>query len=543
MKQNSVKRVVTYARVSSDAQDVELSITAQQRALDDYAAQHGYVIVRRFVDEAKSGTSSNRPGFQEMIRFVRSSSHPADAIIVWKFNRFARDRMDSVTHKHLLKKSGVEVISINEKVDDSPAGRMLEGIIETVDEFYSSNLGQDIRRGMRQAASMGFFVASVPPYGYRKKKVEHNGRERSTLEVVPREAATVKRIFELADSGIGLKTIADRLNSEELLTRTGTRWSNTSLHKVLSNEAYVGTLVWGSEKKARTRKSKHFSDEPEVRVEKAWEPLVPKAVFKRVHASMKSRRPAMRHPRVSSSTFMLTGPSSCGRCGSALTGHVARSGKYRYYMCSGRNKRGISSCSQGMVRREVLEGAVLNRVQNVLLHEDNLSKLVREVNREIRKERSSITNHLNRIDEERKELQARLDRYFEAFETGSLAPVDLQERVSELKNKISDLDVRKAELSSGSAYPLMSEKGVLGYVTQLRETLSNADSAGRKSVIQSFIETLEVDGSEVRVEYHLPGEDNGQERSTVLSTVPAGGTEGIRTRGSTTWTDSSQMSW
>lgn len=160
------------------------------------------------------------------------------------------------------------------------------------------------------------------------------------------------------------------------------------MHKVLSNEAYIGALVWGSEKKARTRKSKHFSVEPEVRVGKTWKLLVPKAVFKSVLASMKSRRPAMRHPRVSSSSFMLTG-------------HVTRSGKYRYYMSSGRNKCWKNSCSQGMVRREVLEGAVFNRVQNLLLRESNLSKLVRELNRKTRKERSLVTSQLDRIDEER----------------------------------------------------------------------------------------------------------------------------------------------
>ena len=132
-----------------------------------------------------------------------------------------------------------------------------EAVIEAIDEFYSANLGQDISRGMRQAASMGFFVGSTPPYGYRKKKVDHNGRDRWTLAPEPDESNVVKRIFELADSGAGLKTIAGQLNSEGVPTRSGSPWSNTSIHKILSNEAYVGTLIWGSEKRSGTRKRKH----------------------------------------------------------------------------------------------------------------------------------------------------------------------------------------------------------------------------------------------------------------------------------------------
>jgi DNA invertase Pin-like site-specific DNA recombinase len=148
-------KVALYARVSSDSQDVELSISAQLRALRDYAAKHDYEIVREFVDEAESGRTAKRPAFREMIAIAKLKQPPFQAIAVWKLNRFSRSRADSVTYKTLLRNKGIDVISINEPMDDSPTGRLLEGVIESIDEFYSENLGQDIKRGMRENASRG----------------------------------------------------------------------------------------------------------------------------------------------------------------------------------------------------------------------------------------------------------------------------------------------------------------------------------------------------------------------------------------------------
>ena len=137
--------VALYARVSSDKQDTALSISAQLRALREYAVRYGYHGVREFVDEAESGRTVARPAFKEMIALARTKHPSFKAILVWKLNRFSRSRADSITYKTLLRNKGIEVMSINEPVDDSPTGRLLEGVIESIDEFYSANLGQDIR--------------------------------------------------------------------------------------------------------------------------------------------------------------------------------------------------------------------------------------------------------------------------------------------------------------------------------------------------------------------------------------------------------------
>ena len=119
-------RCVPYARVSSDKQDVDLSISAQLKALREYATRNGYAIVREFVDEVESGRTSQRPAFREMVAMARRHPKPFDVILVWKYSRFARNREDSIVFKSMLRKNGVQVVSISEPSEDTPTGRLLE---------------------------------------------------------------------------------------------------------------------------------------------------------------------------------------------------------------------------------------------------------------------------------------------------------------------------------------------------------------------------------------------------------------------------------
>lgn len=217
-------KAAVYARVSSDSQDVNLSISAQLRAIRDYAAKHGYEIVHEYVDEAESGRSASRPAFREMIALAKTKNPPFTAILVWKLNRFSRSRVDSVTYKTLLKGKGIRVISINEHLDESPSGQLLEGIIESVDEFYSANLGQDIKRGLRENASRGFYTCSRPPYGFRKVPVRDGAKTRYRLEPEPEDSISIKvvrRVFEMALKGNGCKEIARTLNREVCIPAPG----------------------------------------------------------------------------------------------------------------------------------------------------------------------------------------------------------------------------------------------------------------------------------------------------------------------------------
>ena len=232
-----------YARVSSERQDVDLSVAAQLRALRDYARKNGYVVAREYVDEAESGRIADRPEFRKMIDEATKSEAAFREILVWKFSRFTRKREHAVAFKSMLRRRGVRVVSITEHADDTPTGKLLEAIIESVDEFYSENLAQEVSRGMREAASRGFWVGSRTPYGYNRVMVQDGAKERPKLEPDPDASLVIKRIFDMAEAGTGMLQIAKTLNDEGIASPAGKLWSKNGIHFILRNEVYTGALI------------------------------------------------------------------------------------------------------------------------------------------------------------------------------------------------------------------------------------------------------------------------------------------------------------
>ena len=196
------------------------------------------------MDEAESGRVADRPEFRKMIDEGSRPNSPFEVILVWKFSLFTRKREHTVAFKSMLRRKGVKVVSITEHADDSPTGKLMEAIIESVDEFYSENLAQEVTRGMREAASRGFFLGSKAPFGCKRVKVNDGAKERPTLEMDPATAPIVKEIFESSLRGNGLKEICRELNDRGITNR-GKRWYKGGLHYLLTNEAYTGTAVWG----------------------------------------------------------------------------------------------------------------------------------------------------------------------------------------------------------------------------------------------------------------------------------------------------------
>ena len=345
--------VALYARVSSDRQDVDLSVAAQLRALRDHADRNGYVVVREYVDEAVSGRVDDRPEFNKMIDEARSPGASFQEVLVWKFSRFTRKREHAVAYKSLLRRRGVRVVSITERTDDTPTGNLTEGIIETVDEFYSEDMATDIRRGMREAASRGFWVSSRTPYGYNRVMVQDGAKERPKLQPDDVTAPVVKRIFDMAENGTGMLDIARAINDEDIPSATGKLWSSNGVHFILRNEVYTGTLVWGTKAK----------DEADlVRVEEAFPAIVSDDQFRRVNSPKRSRASKTTHPRRIASSYLLSGLVKCYRCKTAFTGHGAKSGRFHYYVCQSLIKRGSGSCDSPRLNalHEPGHGAALN---------------------------------------------------------------------------------------------------------------------------------------------------------------------------------------
>jgi site-specific DNA recombinase len=507
------------------------SLSAQLRSLREFAERNSHELVREFVDEAESGRSVDRPAFKEMIALARTKHPPFEAILVWKLNRFARGRADSVTYKTLLRNKGIDVISINEPVDDSPTGRLLEGVIESSDEFYSANLGQDIKRGLRENARRGFFNASRPPYGYHKLGVVDGGKTRNKLEPDAEYATSVqviRRMFDMAVNDLGCKEIAKTLNEESLRTSTGQHWGKTTVHKVLTNEAYCGTLVWGGRPGHPAIRS---SDLP-VRLENAWPAIIDRETFNLVQQKMASKRPEVIHPRVVPSFYLLSGLLYCS-CGRAMIGRSAKSHRYYYYVCNRSLKQGRDACDARILPKNELERLVIEQIKDTILRDEVLEELVKLVNEEVDSDHSLLRERLDTIDAELADVRVRLSRLYDALETGRVSLDDLAPRIRELRAKQDELGKAKVEMQ---AELVLKQAGhvdlikVKSYVGDLKNLLGDSDLVQSKAFLRSFVKRIEINEGQVIIKYNLPVPAAHSEQPVeVLPIVTPGGAEGIRT--------------
>jgi DNA invertase Pin-like site-specific DNA recombinase len=508
-----------HTRVSSEKQDVDLSISAQLKALREYAARNGHEVTGEFVDEAESGKTTTRPAFREMISAARRSQKPFNLILVWKYSRFARSREDSIVFKTMLRKNGVRVVSITEPAEDTPTGKLLEAMIESLDEFYSANLGEEVTRGMRESTSRGFYLSSQAPFGYRKIKVKDGGKERPKLEVDPNQARIVARIFNELLEGKGLIEVARALNQEGIAGPRGRGWLKTTLHKILTNEAYTGVLVWG-------RNSVH--ELPVIRVENAWTAIVDRDTFDRVHIILKERAPITLHPRRVASRYLLSGIAHCGYCGKALVGQDAKSGQFTYYVCGTLLKKGAGSCPARYLNSQQFESLVIQKIKEHILTTENLARLVNIVNEEMDSLAAEYQQRLYSVKDEITDLNCRLERLYDALETGKIQLADLAPRIQQLRQRQEQLQRSKWELEqqlSDRRIELADTKTVTKYVADLRNFINENSLAERKSFIRSFVKAVKVTGDKALLSYTIPMLPRGlcEETLPVLSIVHDGG--------------------
>ena len=499
-------RTALYARVSSEGQaEKDLSIPAQLKALRDYAAKRGWAVHAEYVDEAKSARSADRPKFQEMIATARQKEGPFNTILVWKLSRFARNREDSIIYKKLLRKHGVEVVSINEQIDDSPSGRLLEGIIEVIDEFYSANLASDTIRGMKENARRGFLNGSVAPFGYRAAKIMVDGNEKTKLVIAKEEAPLVERIFKLCLEGKGAKEIARTLNDEGIRTRRGGRWEVNGVRYIMRNETYTGVLIFNRVRKHPLREGQNWGENT-VRVEDAHPAVIDRETFDRAQAVIVARSPRQVHPRTVSSNYLLSGFLFCA-CGANMGGQAAKSSSFFYYGCHNRQRRGDHGCKSKLVSRAKIETALVRLLKERVLTEENLTRLIEQVNAKVNGERGEIDKLIEAQDAQLTGLNAKLDSLYGALETGKLNIDDLAPRIKALRGQIDELKRSRIDLEIKLALEPIHVSGteVRRHVKDLHALLQEGALFERKSFLRSWIKRIVLDRpGGGTVEYHLP---------------------------------------
>ncbi|MDE2780669.1 MAG: recombinase family protein [Chloroflexota bacterium] len=505
-----------YARVSSDRQDVDLSVAAQLRALRDYAKANGYSVAREYVDEAESGRIADRPQFREMIDEGSRPKAPFQVILVWKFSRFTRKREHAVAFKAQLRRKGIRVVSITEQAEDNATGRLLEGIIESVDEYYSENLGQEVVRGMREAASRGFFLGSKAPFGYTRIKVSDGVKERPTLEVDPVAAPIVREMFESSRRGNGLAEICKELNGRGITNR-GRRWQKNVVHYLLTNEAYTGTAVWGV-------KSKDEKAGEPVRVENAWPALVSRELFDAVHQGLHERAPTVQQPGRVGSQYLLSGLLRCGVCGRSYSAQGAKSGQFAYYVCSSLFREGAGACTARYLNATKVEDLVIEKVRERILTEETITELVTLVAEEIDALAGEVNGRLTAINSELSDVETRLENLYQALETQQLPIEVLSPRILSLKSRQDQLVAAREEAEfqlEQRRAELPTSKEIKGYVADFRALFQDGTFPERKALIRNFVQGIEIVEDEAVLTYTIPMPQDGvtSESASVLDFV------------------------
>lgn len=526
-------KAALYARVSSERQaEKDLSIPAQMKALRDYAIRNKWEVVNEFVDEAESARTANRPAFQEMINLTKQKPSPFKVILVWKLSRFARNREDSILYKSALRKRGVQIVSINEQIDETPTGRLLEGLIETIDEFYSANLAQDTRRGMKENAQRGCLNGSRIPYGYRAAISEINGVSKRVLVVNEDEARGVKRVFELSLSGEGAKDIAQTLTSEGFPTRNGKPWNKKFVAYVLQNESYTGTYIWNRTGQKDGIKIKNSAADI-VRIENHHAALIDPESFAKCHRMIKERTPARNHPRAVSSQHALSGLVYCGCCGSRMTISTAKSGRFFYYSCKRKLNEGNKSCNQRSISTKKLEPSVFDTIKHRLLSEEHLSRLFKLVESELKNSQSDATELVANLSIQLSANEKKIRRYFDLIETEGVPFGNVATRLNELNEEKRVLVSQKEKLQNSVRYqnePAPSADAIKACVQDLRGILSRGTVMQRKSFLRSFVRRIGVRDNEAEIEYSSPLLCGQSENSEVLPIGRNGDPTGNRTR-------------
>jgi len=361
-------RVACYARYSTSMQREE-SISAQMRAMKKFCDDNGWIIVKKYVDEAYSATTDKRPQFQEMI--TDSCKKEFDIVLVHKLDRFARNRYDSSLYKQKLRKNGVRLCSVLERIDNTPESILLEGLLESINEFYSANLARESMKGMKENALQCLHNGGSPGLGYDVDVTQH-------IIINVEEAKIVVMIYSMYLSGYSCKVIAEMLNEEGYVTKAGNPFKTFSVYGILVNEKYTGVYIFNrSEAKGYDHKrNSHRSKPPEeiIRIEGGIPAIISREVWE---AAQKKRMSKSGKLKTSEPMYLLSHKIFCGVCGSKMYGSI----RYRYstepyYMYACHTKK--ASCSNPkQIEKTSLENYVVSLIQKHCGLDDNFFEMPR----------------------------------------------------------------------------------------------------------------------------------------------------------------------
>lgn len=513
-------RAALYLRVSTAKQaEQDISIPDQQRQGEAFCEARGYEVTKIYVEPGASATTDRRPEFQRMIEDGTAKPPAFDVIVVHSFSRFFRDHFELEFHVRKLAKHGVKLVSITQDIGDDPVHVMMRQIMALFDEYQSKENAKHTLRAMKENARQGFWNGARPPIGYRLTLAETRGaRDKKKLEIDPLFADTVRLMFRLASRGngdgpMGVKAIARYLNDNEIYTRGGSRWGLGAVHQILTRKTYIGIHEFNRVNK--DGKSNAKADVIAVQVP----PLIEQALFDSVQERLRSRDPMIVPPGVTSATSLLTGIIYCAGCGGSMSIATGKAGKYRYYACGNRFRKGASACDASNIRADHLEDRIIEFIEQRLLDPARLTEILIAMldgRREREAEQQQLVADLNKKSAE---AQQKLSRLYQAIENGvaDMDDADFAQRVSALKLARDQANV-EAERASNALEAATSKAitaDLLGeFVDRVRARLRGTSGKYRRDHLHQFAQRIEVDKCVIRI---------AGEKSSLLNSLVAFG--------------------
>ena len=475
-----MKTAAAYIRVSTEDQ-VEFSPDSQLKAIRKYAKEHDLILPEEYIfaDEGISGRKADkRPEFQRMIGTAKLKPKPFDVILLWKFSRFARNREDSIVYKSMLRKQcGIEVISISEQLSEDKTSILIEALIEAMDEYYSLNLAEEVRRGMSEKFSRGG-VVSQPPFGYRMQDGIFFPDETA--------APIVQMIFEDYLTGVPVRQIARKLNEMGVTSRHGNPFENRTVEYILTNPVYIGKL----RRSQTSDRSDRFHEQDQC-VDGQHQPIIDTAMFEEVQAKRADTKKMYKKyaRRDQPVQFMLKGLVRCDHCGATLV--MSSTGKYLQCHNYGRGKCKVSHA----ISVPKINQIVLDQMREDLSDPEFATRVKKQ-----NAPKSAVSPIPALIEKE----EQKLIRIREAFETG----IDTLDEYRQNKQRIADRIAALQEQLAASSNPQpVDTDAFIGKVKTSIATLADPSASEiiKNLILHTIIEQIIFMKPSGRIEivYHL----------------------------------------
>ncbi len=423
------KKAVIYARFSSHSQ-TEQSIEGQLRECYDFAKRSDIIIVGEYIDRALTGTSDKRPEFLKMIDDSRKKTF--DYVLVYQLDRFARNRYDSANYKAKLKKNGVRVLSAKENITDDASGILVEGMLESMAQYYSAELSQKVKRGIKESLIKGNFIGGYGLFGYDIVD------KKWTINTF--EADTVRDMFERYKNGEKGKEIIDRLNAQGIKTKAGSSFNMNSFARIIRNEKYIGRVVSGD------------TVYPEV-----IPAIVDYDTFAECNRIMDEHKHKQREVYVEK-PYILSGKLYCGYCNSLMTAEsgTSKTGRiYHYYKCFYK-KRNKDKCTKRNYVQKELENLVFKKTIEYVLQPAIIRQIAEIVVNRFNSEIAKSTT-ITALENDLKDKEKAINSIMKAIEQGIITKTT-QRRLLDLEAQKEEIETKLSVERSRQIQPLCVEK-------------------------------------------------------------------------------------